>query len=367
MDDGAPLDDRLRQVCDAMRAVPGCERPAVLVLEGDRCRIIRPDDGGADDIDWRAVLRDEATLAHLRAGETTTGPPPSTSTDAAFVVAPALVDGHLAGAVVVAPATSQEPTDRQRDTFVATVAELVGHALLVERLRADRANILSRELLTEQRNRRRIADRLHDGPQQILVSLGIRLQLLEEQVGDELGAELRLLADQAEAARNELRGMILDLDTLTGHDALTNALRTLLDTNAAVAGWRTSFRAMPGSDEVDEEAGLTVERVVQEALANARLHAGASQVDVRVDHGDGWLEVVVVDDGGGVATGTPVRSGHGGLRAMHERATLVGGRVEVERSDDGGTAVRIAMPMHQGSRASTSSSNDDASSGGRQK
>lgn len=219
--------------------------------------------------------------------------------------------------------------------------------LLAERLRTDRAEVLSRDLLTEQRNRRRIANRLHDGPQQILVSLRMRLQLLERDAPQELEGELHRLSEYVEAAREDLRALILDLDTMTGHTVLSNALRSLLETNAAVASWRTSFAADDDVDDVNEETQLTVERVVQEALANARQHAGASSVSLTVRRTDGMLTVVIVDDGAGIPVHVPTTStGHGGIRAMHERIWLVGGTLHIDSRPGEGARVVVTAPRH---------------------
>ena len=225
---------------------------------------------------------------------------------------------------------------------------MAAHVLLAERLRTDRAEVLSRDLLTEQRNRRRIANRLHDGPQQILVSLRMRLQL--PGAGGARVPHRRArhrLGEHVEAGREDLRALILDLDTMTGHTVLSNALRSLLETNAAVAAWETTFEADEGVDDVSEETQLTVERVVQEALANARQHAGAGAVSVQVHRNDSMITVVLTDDGVGIPAGVPTTStGHGGIRAMHERIWLVGGTLHIDSRPDQGTRIVVTAPRH---------------------
>ncbi|HAS09658.1 MAG TPA: hypothetical protein DCS55_03935, partial [Acidimicrobiaceae bacterium] len=163
----------------------------------------------------------------------------------------------------------------------------------------------------------------------------------------ELAAELGVLADHVAAARDELRALILDLDTMTGHAVLSNALRSLLDTNSTMAAWQSSFHADDGVDDVNEEAQLTIERVVQEALANARQHAEASTVQVRLTRSDGLVTVVVADDGVGLpAEVSTAGTGHGGIRAMHERIWLVGGTLHIESDPGRGTRVVITAPRH---------------------
>lgn len=266
----------------------------------------------------------------------------------ALILSPMSLDGDLWGYLRVEghPGSDQRIDDLTIDTL-SGLANMAAHVVLADRLRTDRAEILSRELLTEQRNRRRLSNRLHDGPQQILVSLRMRLQLLQRDVPDELAPQLGVLAEYVEAARNDLRALILDLDTMTGHSVLSNALRSLLETNAAVAGWRTTFEADPGVDDVNEETQITIERVVQEALANARQHAQAATVQVRVTRDTRSVTVVIDDDGVGVPDDVSTAStGNGGIRAMHERIWLVGGTLHIDGSTGRGTRVVITAPRH---------------------
>jgi signal transduction histidine kinase len=265
-----------------------------------------------------------------------------------LVFAPMTLEGDLWGCLSVEgkPGGAQRADDLTKGTL-SGVANMGAHILLAEHLRTDRAEVLSRDLLTEQRNRRRISNRLHDGPQQILVSLRMRLQMLERDASDELAGELHRLADYVEAARDDLRALILDLDTLTGHTVLSNALRTLLETNASVASWQTTFEADDGVDDVNEETQLTIERVVQEALANARQHADASHVSLQLRRTDGMITVVITDDGTGIPAHVPTTStGNSGIRAMHERIWLIGGTLHIDSGPGRGTRAVLTAPRH---------------------
>lgn len=344
---------RLRRLCDV----------AHVALDGHRTAVVVAEDGGTFRVEHLvgAPLSEEDTerglaiLAGPDAVARLTRRQPIVATAGAqppgrgpLVLCPMTLDGDLWGCLCVEgdPEGGQGVDDLTVDTL-SGLANMAAHVVLAERLRTDRAEILTRELLTEQRNRRRLSNRLHDGPQQILVSLRMRLQMLERDASEELAAELRLLADQVEAGRDDLRSLILDLDTMTGHTVLSNALRSLLETNAALASWQTSFHADDGVDEVNEEAQITIERVAQEALANARQHAEATTVDMRVSRSDGMVTVVITDDGVGVPAHVPTAStGHGGIRAMHERIWLVGGTLHIDSGPDRGTRIVITAPRH---------------------
>jgi signal transduction histidine kinase len=82
--------------------------------------------------------------------------------------------------------------------------------------------------------------------------------------------------------------------------------------------------------------------IAGEAFGNALRHSVASRVDVTAEQCDGELVVAVSDNG----IGMPARPRAGvGLVSMRERAAEVGGRLEVERTDGGGTTVRATLPL----------------------
>lgn len=60
--------------------------------------------------------------------------------------------------------------------------------------------------------RRRVAETIHDGPQQLLVAIGMRLQLLEQDAPPELSAQIAEIGRQAEQARAQLRSLMLGID-----------------------------------------------------------------------------------------------------------------------------------------------------------
>jgi signal transduction histidine kinase len=94
---------------------------------------------------------------------------------------------------------------------------------------------------------------------------------------------------------------------------------------------------------LDQDAGLMLYRVVQEALTNVAKHAGRGvRVTVRIAWEAGGVEVSVVDRGGD-GTGVSLPSGGFGLTSMAERAALKGGRLRAGHLDDG-FAVRLRLP-----------------------
>jgi signal transduction histidine kinase len=93
------------------------------------------------------------------------------------------------------------------------------------------------------------------------------------------------------------------------------------------------------------ETGTQASRIIQEALTNARRHSEAKRISVSLKMDEGDLLAEVSDDGQGLGQGAP--SGVG-LSSMRERATVIGGELEIESEVGRGTRVRLRFPFPQG-------------------
>jgi signal transduction histidine kinase len=92
--------------------------------------------------------------------------------------------------------------------------------------------------------------------------------------------------------------------------------------------------------------GLTVYRIVQEALTNVAKHAHApTTVTVRLWRDDGMISVDVIDDGDEAPAGDDAPSGGWGLQGMRERVSAVGGRMQVGPRQGGGFEVHANIPI----------------------
>jgi DNA-binding NarL/FixJ family response regulator len=100
------------------------------------------------------------------------------------------------------------------------------------------------------------------------------------------------------------------------------------------------------SARLPDEMSTHVLRIVGEALTNARRHARAGRIEVRVSVDDDLLVASIADDGRDVAPDrfVPAGSGHG-LVGMRERAELLGGERRLLRTAGGGTTVELRAPL----------------------
>jgi two-component system, NarL family, sensor histidine kinase UhpB len=92
-----------------------------------------------------------------------------------------------------------------------------------------------------------------------------------------------------------------------------------------------------------EGTAIHVYRVLQEGISNIARHAGATEAWVRLRHAGGTLELEVEDRGRGLGDGQ-LRRGLG-LVTMRERAALLGGVLTFDRPPDGGTIIRLHVPV----------------------
>jgi signal transduction histidine kinase len=216
----------------------------------------------------------------------------------------------------------------------------------------DQTRRLLRQIVTVQEDeRRRISRDLHDQLGQQLTALRLKLELLGEGVSHD--AEL---SRQVEAAKVLAEGLDIEVDFLAwelrpsalDELGLVTALENYVREWAEHFGVPAEFHTAGLEDErLDPSIEIQLYRITQEALNNVYKHASARQVTVLLELRDGDVALIVEDDGRGfdqaaAATHGTERLGLGGMR---ERATLVGGTLQIESEPNQGTAVFVRFPF----------------------
>lgn len=229
---------------------------------------------------------------------------------------------------------------------------------LAAQLRVESERVATRRLLVaaEEEERGRLSRELHDQLGQHLTAL--MLGLVEARrladVGESVQPRLTQLEELAQAMTRDARHLALELRPPELDDVgLESAVATYVERWGARYGVtvEVAVSASPGAVPVPPDVATALYRIVQEALTNVARHAQARLVSVLLDRADGEVRLVVEDDGTGFdAQRTMARARHEGrlgLAGMHERATLVGGSVEVESAAGQGTTVFVRVPLRR--------------------
>ena len=264
--------------------------------------------------------------------------------------------GRLLGLLVVVRSSDERGFSEEDDRVLAELARQVGLALhnvtldsalqaSLEELRqrnqelqASRARIVS----TADASRRQIERNLHDGAQQHLVAMAVKLGLARKMAGSDPASIQPLLAqlrDDVQETLTQLRELAHGIyPPLLRDHGLAEALR-----NAA------SRSTLPTRVEVgtDRRFGPEAEAAVYfcclEAMQNAGKHAGEdARVAVRIAEEDGVLVFEVSDDGSGFDPST-VGESHGFVN-MRDRLGAFGGSLSVGSSPGRGATVRGSLP-----------------------
>lgn len=220
----------------------------------------------------------------------------------------------------------------------------------VEALRStdeQRRKLLMLLASAEQKERKQLAEDLHDDSIQVLTAAVLRLQVFRKHLEsdperaaelDDLETTLRIALDRLRYVSFELRPPALDLE------GLVPALRMYLQKLREEHGVR--FDLVDRLD-VDPplELRISIYRIAQEALANIRKHADAERIHVLVEEHERGIHVRIQDDGCGFdASAGATVPGHLGLVAMRERAELAGGWWKVRSAPGTGTTVEFWVP-----------------------
>jgi signal transduction histidine kinase len=249
--------------------------------------------------------------------------------------------GELLGALAV-DMPANDPMNPSRQRLVRDLASQAGLVLrnvrLIEEVRASRQRLVA----AQDAERRRLERNIHDGAQQQLVALSVKIRLLE-QLTERDPARARTLAAEvqtdATSALDELR------------DLARGIYPPLLADKGLPAALEAQARKSPVPVAVEADAigryPQDVESAIYfsclEALQNVTKYARAKQVTISLARTDGRLSFAVADDG--VGFDPEGRSGGTGLQGIADRMDALGGTFEVVSASGAGTTVAGSVPV----------------------
>ena len=221
---------------------------------------------------------------------------------------------------------------------VATLA--LATAIANAQSRAELAASRARIAAAADETRRQIERDLHDGAQQRLVSLGLKLRAAQAAIPpqlSELDDELAQVAEGLASVQDELREIAHGIHpAILAQGGLRPALKSLARRSAIPVELDVGV-----DTRLPEHIEVAVYYIVSEALTNAAKHARASLIDVQVLADGGGLELRVRDNGAGGAD--PARGS--GLLGMRDRVETLAGTIAIDSPTGVGTSLHVELPL----------------------
>ncbi|MBI2773952.1 MAG: GAF domain-containing sensor histidine kinase [Chloroflexi bacterium] len=298
------------------------------------------------------LLQDEQRPIRLRSiaeHPASVGFPPNHPPMGSFLGVPIVWRGRSVGNLYltekIGPPEFTEEDEEAIVTLAAQAAVAIENARLYEQV--GRISVLE--------ERQRIGMDLHDGAMQSLYGVGLLLEDAGERVSAEPSASRAAIERGIELLNNaiaDMRRYVVGLRPIHGAERpLSESLPSLASEVGRQAGLTIRVDVDRDAErDLDPEQREAAFYVAADALTNIARHARATRAGIRFarERGRGAI-LEVVDNGIGFepSAGTDGM----GLRNMRERAFVVGGRLAVDRAPDGGTRVRLELPLEREAQA----------------
>jgi signal transduction histidine kinase len=341
---GATLDPGgiSEHLLEELRLVAPGDRAAVLSASGGG-RLVVLAQTGADRVDWETTLDADSAIADAWATQQ-----PQTASrsqarsyrggDVSSLVVPLVAGVRTIGLVILeADVSNAYPTSVVFDVTAVTepAALRLEAALLFDDVRS----------LATNEERQRLAREIHDGVAQELVMVGYGIdnaQATLPEGAEETAEELRALRGEVTRVITELRLSLFELRSeVDRNGGLAAAIAEYARTLGTSAGLRVHFTFDESTARLPAATEAELLRIAQEAITNARKHAGASNLWVTCTVDPPYAEIEVSDDGKGFADDRP--DGRYGLTIMRERAERIRGRLNITPRHPSGTTVAVVL------------------------
>ena len=214
-----------------------------------------------------------------------------------------------------------------------------------QKLAQEALSCMTRKLIeSQEQERTRIGRELHDDINQRLAMLSLELEQLQHDPSE--------LQKRVQELRKQMSEISNDVQALS-HDLHSSKLE-YLGAAAGMKSWCKEF-AERQKLEIDVrsdvpsavplEVGVSLFRVLQEALNNAMKHSGVRRVEVHLREDSGEIHLVISDIGKGFDVEAAFLGKGLGLTSMRERVRLVNGTIAIDSKPNAGTTIRVRVPL----------------------
>lgn len=278
------------------------------------------------------------------------------------VLCPIRSKGNLIGILSLGEKQSESAYSEDEIDMLMTMANEAAIALENARMLDSIKNqqrqveqLLAQAVLAQEDERKRISADLHDSVAQWLVAASYRAQTCGQVLSGDGNAEARDELTNLEStitkSLKELRRVVIGLRPPALEElGLTHSLRQILEELRA-DGIDCKFNEVGIPIRLSPSVEIAAYRIVQEAIANIRKHAGATKVNLRLQFQEDKLMVEIRDNGRGFALSQTLDSaisiGRMGLLGMKQRAEMLGGDIKIKTTEGAGTMITLRLPIQQ--------------------
>ncbi len=257
----------------------------------------------------------------------------------ASVAFPITINGEVTAVLEFFSGHSAEREARFME-IMPDVGIQLGHVIERKRLESQVANAAELE-------QRRLGSDIHDGVGQELTGMRYLAQTHAESLVKQASPDAPVaerIAAGLETVQKKLRAVMQRLVPVeVDEEGLVAALRSLAQRTGQSQTIECTFECESLVAVEDNLKATHIYRIAQEAVSNAVRHANAQRITIRLDEEDNQMRLQVIDDGQGIGP-QPKRHDSFGLHSMAFRAGLIGGWLNVQSRQEGGTAVICTIP-----------------------
>jgi two-component system sensor histidine kinase DegS len=211
-------------------------------------------------------------------------------------------------------------------------------------------------LEAQERERKRIARDIHDGPAQYMSNLVMKVDIckmvLKKDIEEGL-QELEDLKESVKVALREVRGIIFDLRPMSLDDlGLIETVQQIVSAISKDTDINITTKLKPIQAEIESIIQVAVYRIIQEIFNNIRKHSKAKNVEVKLDFGMKYLMLIIKDDGVGFDVDETLKrvktkGASYGLIGIFDRVSQLQGKIEIKSSENEGTTYTVRLPINR--------------------